>query len=274
MEAENIDFDEGTEQQVEDTQPETVDEVEESDEGQEHSEETPEQPEEPHVTFTEEQQKFINEKIVGRKVAQMREAERRAEELQQRLEEMQSQIPQQPSGAPEIPPMPDVWDSDYERKVEERDQAILAKAQWERDQEYSQYQQQMEQQRAAQEFQQKLTSKVMSYTEKAKSFGISEKDLQVAGNAVAQFDIPNELTDYILEHEQGPAVTMYLAKNLHEISNLQNLNPVRAAVYIEKNIAPKVSRSVRRNSPPDPTESPRGSGMPEKRRGPKGATFE
>ena len=274
---EAISFDDDMPQEVNEVEnvPEQEDGAEEQiEESSEKVEETPDEPaEEGVVTFTDEQQKFINEKIIARKVKQQREAERRAQELEEQLQQIQSQLPQKQEEGPTIPPMPDIWDSDYEKKVQERDQAILSKAQWDQDQRFRQEQEQRLLYQQQQEFQQQLTTRVGSYTERAEKMGISREDLAVAGNAVGQFGVAPDVSEYILDHENGPAITMYLAKNLHELQNLQSMPPIKAAVYVEKKIAPNVARGIKRQIP-DPVEGVKGSGVPEKQRGPKGATFE
>ena len=272
MEAESIDFGDGIEAQEVEQVEEAVEQVDE-----ETTDETPEIAEEPKeekhvISFSDEQQKFINDNIVGKKVAKLREVERHAEELQRRLEELESYKPE--GAEPTIPPVPDVWDAEYDAKIQARDEAILARAKWEEGERVKTEQQSYIQRQQEQQKLEELHTKVGTYTERAKTMGISEQELQVAGNAVSQFGVPEPLVDFMLVDEQGPALTMYLAKNLQELQNVNSMNPLQAAVYLATEIKPKVMRNMKRKAPPEPTESVRGSGMPEKERGPKGATFE
>jgi hypothetical protein len=273
----DIEFDEGVEEVVETAPEETREAAEEPSEEstgestEETSDESTAETSDEAVSFTPQQQRFINERIVAKKVAQQKEAERRAEELERKLQEYQEK---QPSGAPEVPEMPNVWDDDYEEKVKARDEAIIQRARWEEDQRAKEMREQEEQQQAAARQQEELMGRVVSYTERAKSLGISESELQVAGTAVSQVGMPEDLTMFILDDDKGPAITTYLARNLQEVQKLQSMNPLQAAVYLTTEIKPKVSRSLKRTSPPDPADTVKGSGVPEKERGPKGATFE
>lgn len=231
--------------------------------------------ERPRVEFTEEQQKFINENIVARQVAKRKEAERQLEEYQQRIQEFEQR--QQPeSGEPQVPEPPNIWDDNYEEKIKQRDEAIIRHAEWRAEQKARQEYEQRQAYDQQQQEQQQLLSKVQTYTERAeKEYGIDPNDLQVAGNAVAQFGIPEQLTQYLLDDDAGPAVTMHLSRNLAELEQLNRMDPIRAAVYIATEIKPKATRNAkRRQPPPEPTETPKGSSVPEKDRGPAGAVYE
>lgn len=252
-------------------------EVEEPEQPAEDSEGEQDEPkdERPRVEFTEEQQKFINENIVARQVAKRKEAERQLEEYQQRIQEFEQR--QQPeSGEPQVPEPPNIWDDNYEEKIKQRDDAIIRHAEWRAEQKARQEYEQRQAYDQQQQEQQQLLSKVQTYTERAeKEYGIDPNDLQVAGNAVAQFGIPEQLTQYLLDDDAGPAVTMHLSRNLAELEQLNRMDPIRAAVYIATEIKPKATRNAkRRQPPPEPTETPKGSSVPEKDRGPAGAVYE
>ena len=251
----------------------SAEQSEQQPEGAKENEEVSQSPdEEGPISFSEEQQRFINEKIVAKQVAKRGEAERRAQELEQRLQELEAQIPKQDMGKPKPPT--DVWADDYDQQVAKYEENLAKWVQQETEKQYYEQQAMRAQQEQEMAAQQEFMEKAQTYSEKAKSLGISSDDLKVAGSAVAQFGIPNELVTHILEHDQGPAITMYLARNLSELQSIQNMNPVQAAVHIAKNIEPKVTRSIKRQAPPEPTETVQGSGLPEKERGPKGAVYE
>ena len=96
----------------------------------------------------------------------------------------------------------------------------------------------------------------------------------MAGNTVEQMGVQPEIANYLLADEHGPAVTMYLAKNLQEVQAMQNMDPISAGIYIATEIKPKVSRKLKRDNPPEPVETVSGASVPEKERGPKGAVYE
>lgn len=264
MSEEAVNFDDGVEEApIEEAVEETVEEP---------TEETTEEPKKKpgKIEFSEEQQRFINDEIVAKKTAKMREIERQAEQYRNELEELRQKLPQ--DAPPSVPPMPDPWDSDFEKKVEARDAAILQKAKWDAEQEYRQQHEQRLQYEAQQASIAALRNTVQTYTERAEKAGIKEKDLQVAGNTIATYGMNEALVNYILNDTDGPLMTMHLAQNIGELEVLRGLDPIRAGIYLETKIKPNARKS--RRPPPEPTDSPRGSGIPEKERGPKGATFE
>lgn len=224
--------------------------------------------------FSSDQQQFINEHIVAKQVAKRKEVERQYHEMQQELEKLRTSQPQE-AGRPAIPAMPDPWEDNFEQRVQARDDAILSAAKWDAQQEIEQQYTQHQQQQRQYEAQQQLATAVESYTERAKGLGIEPNDLAKAGEALSSFEMDQSLVEHILMDDEGPAVTMHLARNLHEANELSRMSPIRAAAYIEREIRPKAIRNLkRRTSAPEPIENPKGSGAAEKSRGPKGAVYE
>jgi hypothetical protein len=254
-------------------QEELDDGMQEQGQEQEVAPEAPQEEQAPaKIEFTPEQQAFINEKIVGEKVAKQREAERRAEELQKELEETRSRIPE--PERPSVPPAPDPFDDDYEEKIRARDESIRAAAEYDAAQQERQRLQQFQQQQAQEERRQKGMKMLMTYSERADKLGIAADKLQVAGNRVAQYGIQNEVAQYILDDEQGPNITMYLAENPLVLDEIRHMDPIRAGIYIESNVKSKAMERLNSTPPPAPTEAPDGQGFPEGDRGPKGASYE
>ena len=254
---------------------ETPEAPEEETQPEASQEETPEEaPEPPKVEFTEEQQAIFNDQI-GKKVAKQREAERVAEEERQKREELEARLAKlEDSGRPEIPPIPDPFDDDFEAKVKARDEALLKSALYDAEQQRVAQQKQYQAQQAQQAKLQEMQDKVTAYSGRADKLGIKPEELQAAGNQVAQMGVGEEIAGHILDDEQGPAITMYLAKNPMEVEQIRSMGPLRAAVYIETNIKGKaVAARPKVSTAPAPTESPKGSGMPEGEKLP-GVTYE
>ena len=225
------------------------------------------------VAFTPEQQAFINDNIVAKQVAKRGQAEREAEELRAQLKELQeANKPPEEDPEPQIPE--DMWADDYEQRKAQfkQDHAAWAQRQYER--EASERQEQALEQQRQQAEQQAQYERVLTYTERAETLGITREALQVAGNTVEQMGVQPEIANYLLADEHGPAVTMYLAKNLQEVQAMQNMDPISAGIYIATEIKPKVSRKLKRDNPPEPVETVSGASVPEKERGPKGAVYE
>jgi hypothetical protein len=230
----------------------------------------------PHkVEFSEEQQRVFNETI-GKKTAKMREAERAAEQERQRREQLEQELNQlKAPRRPEIPPAPDPYDDDYEQQLAARDEALLKRAQFDAMEQARQQQAQYAQQQAQQEAEQKLNTTVKTYAERAGKLGIKPEDLQRAGSYVGQVGLDDSVARYILNDEQGPSITVYLASNPLELDAIRQMDPMQAAVHIATTVRDRAASSRPKPSlAPDPVESVSGSGLPEGQRGPKGATFE
>lgn len=230
----------------------------------------------PDEKFTPGQQQKFNDAI-GKKVRQTRDMERRADELQRQVTELQARVPVEQR--PQVQAAPDpfsISDEEYRRSLAQRDQQVLAQANFDNQRRQQQEYQERVQQEQAQAQHRQQDEKIRDYASRAAKLGIKAADLQVAGNAVAQHGIGAELGQYILESDQGPLITTYLADNPLELDELKYLTPAQAAVAIETKIRPKAAASQPKKvtDTPDPLERPHGAGKPPTGRGPQGATFE
>lgn len=215
-------------------------------------------------------QEKVNE-VINKKHRLWKEAEEKNAELQRQLAEIQAQ--NHKYSAPEIPAPPDPFDDDYEVKLKQREDAIIARARYDAEQQQIDFRnQQLKQQMVAQQ-QQKLIDTAKSYSDRAKKYGIKPQDLQTAGNTVAQYVSP-ELSQLILEDERGPLITQYLGRNPLELAQIAELPPVQAALHIERNIKAKLQAGNRKTNAPRPGQKPRGSAAPKGGRGiPEGGRF-
>ena len=230
----------------------------------------------PDEKFTPGQQQKFNDAI-GKKVRQTRDMERRADELQRQVNALQARVPVEQR--PEVQAVPDpfsISDEEYRRNLAQRDQQVLAQANFDHQRRQQQEQQERVRQEQAQAQHQQQDEKIRDYAGRAAKLGIKAEDLQVAGNAVAQHGIGAELGQYILESDQGPLITTYLANNPLELDELKYLSSAQAAVAIETKIKPKAAASQPKKvtDTPDPLERPHGAGKASSKRGPQGATFE
>jgi len=253
-----------------------VEETEDSVEAQD-SDSAPEAGETPEkeIKFDEEQQRVFNE-AVGKKVFKLREKEREAEALKKQLDELQAKLNERQ--APKIPDLPDPFrlsDEEYRQSLARRDQALRDAVAYEQQQQAIKQQQEALQQQEWQKQQEEMAQKVKSYSDRATKLGITPEELQVAGNAVAQFGVDESIVGIILDEPEGPLITKYLSKNPLELDALRYLSPAQAAVRIATDIKQKAaSLKPKVNNAPDPLEQPHGAGTAPKPRGPKGATFE
>ena len=239
-------------------------------------EETPPQeapPEEkPPVTFSEDQQKIFDDAI-AKKVGKMREAERASEKLQLELEEARKEIPK--PVRPDVPANPDPYDDNYDAKMEARDNSIREAAAFDAVTEANVRRQQEEEATRVADLQKAAAEIIDGYADRAKKLNIIPADLQAAANVVGQEGLTDQVVGYILELDQGPAVTMYLSKNPQVLNDLKQMSPNAAVVHIATEIkASAMAEQGKEPPPPAPTETLRGAGIPEGERGPPGATYE
>jgi hydroxylamine reductase (hybrid-cluster protein) len=230
----------------------------------------------PDEKFTEAQQARFNQAI-GKKVRQTRDMERRADELQRQVNDLQARVPVEQRPVVQAAPDPfSISDEEYRRNLAQRDQQVLAQANFDHQRQQQQEHQQRLLHEQAQQQTQQLDEKIQDYAGRAAKLGIKAADLQVAGNAVGQYGISAELGQYILESEQGPLITTYLANNPIELDELRHLSPAQAAVVVETKIKLKAiaSQPKKVTGAPDPLERPHGAGKASSKRGPQGATFE
>jgi len=132
---------------------------------------------------------------------------------------------------------------------------------------------QHQQEVARQQYEARL-SRAQAYTERAeKEYGITPQELSVAGNAVHQIGIHEDVADMLVDHEAGPAVTKYLSQNVQELVAMRDtMTPLQQAVYIDRKILPKVNRKAAK--PPPPADSVEGKGVNSYNEGPEGATYD
>lgn len=234
-----------------------------------------------HEQKAETEQVIDNEnvqKVINKKHFEAKEAERKAEEYKAKLAEYEAkQREEEARRYSNLPEAPDPFDDDYEQKLVNYNQALTEKAKFDARQEIYQQQQlqaqQIEQAKKAEEIQQKAKA----YTSKAGELGISAEELQSAGNTIAQYGISDDLTLAILQDNEGPLITKYLASNPTEILDLGNMNPYMAGAKLMEIKQKAAQLKPKRTNAPEPATRLDGSTVnPDANKYPltKGAKFE
>jgi hypothetical protein len=213
---------------------------------------------------------------IAEKVKKLREKELEAEELKQRLQALEQQMPKQER--PSVPKEPDPYslsDQEYQQQLRMRDEAIARRAAFDAQQRFQQEEEQRLQQQQLMKQQEILNEKVSTYSQRAVQLGITNEELQAAGNTVASFGISDDVVSYILDDDLGPAITKYLSQNVTELDAIRGMTPAQAAVRIATHVREKASAlKPKVNAAPDPVEQPAKAGVAPKARGPRGAMFE
>lgn len=212
--------------------------------------------------FDDAQQAKVDE-IVGTKVAKLHEERRLREAAEARAAELEAKLPKEV--APDIPDMPDPYDEDYEKKVAERDAALVERARFDAQIKAREDEQAREAQRLIQEEAQRQQEVVDGYEANAKSFGIETEQMRKDAQMVSSYIPSAELESFVLNDTQGPLVVNYLASNPLELEKIRSMPTViEAALYIANEIKPKIASSRKSTNAPKPVEIVDGNGAPEK----------
>ena len=196
-----------------------------------------EKPEESQANDSERVQEVINKKH-----RQMREAQEENERLRQQLQSVQSQP--MFNQAPTVPELPDPFDVDeqeYQNAIKQRDEAIQARSRWDAQQQQQNLIEQQRQLAAQQQQQQEIAKKAESYQKRAKDYGIKPEALQQSAQVLVNYGLNDAIAQEILTDEKGPLITQHLAGNPLELNEVVSLPPIQAALYIERNIKPKLA---------------------------------
>lgn len=180
-------------------------------------------------------QEAIN-KVINRKHYEAQEAKRQAEEYKRQLEQYQQQ---QTSQAPQVPERPDPFDDDYDAKMANYEQAVAAKGRYDYEQQLKQQQQLEQNQRQQQEQQAKMREGLTKYVETGKKAGMSVEEMTQAGQMVESYGLTVDLQNYLLTDDDGPLIVKHLAANPVLTSELSNMTPYQAAIYLERSVRPQ-----------------------------------
>lgn len=189
---------------------------------------------------TQEEQDAI-QKAINKKHFEKMQAQRERDAALQELERIRAENAQQQQKV-EIPPVPDPFDENYGEKLAAREQAIQEKARIE----YAEKQQLEQQQNYYLQMQQKKqieqAEAMNKCYENAQKNGISQDDLNFAAQQLAAGNINAQVAENIVKDDDSALLISYLGGNAQEIDIISQLDPFGAAMYIERNIRPKIRK--------------------------------
>lgn len=218
------------------------------------------------------------QKAINKQHAKFREEERKRIEAEKRAEEAEKLAAElrEKNSVIEIPPMPDAYDEDYDAKVKVRDEAIRRKAEQDALKTSAENDAEAKKKAAENASAEAFNEKVTAYQNKAVGLGVKPEEMASAGELVGSYIQDMNVVEFIVEHEEGPLITKYLAANPVLLDELSSMNPMQAALKISNEIAPAASLlKPQASNAPDPAETLTGLGAGEQV-DPliKGATFE
>ena len=225
------------------------------------------------VTFNEEQQKVFQWYGGEEGLWDSWQQKRANEELQRQIKELQAAQPVEQ--APIIPDMPDQYSDNYEQEMAARDKALQDRAAFDANASYLRQQADLQAQESQRLENEALSKSLEDYSGRAQKLGISDKELEVAGNTVYEYGINDHVAKYILADEHGPLITKYLSENPVAMESLNSMPPISAGAFIESQVKPQaIKLKPATTNAPEPVETLNGAGVQPAKRGPKGATFE
>jgi multidrug efflux pump subunit AcrB len=216
-------------------------------------------------------------KAINKQHAKYREEERKRLEIEKERDELKDKLAAAEADKGEIliPPIPDPFDEDYEEKIAVRDKSIMQKAEQDTQNKSVLEQKNATIQAEEDKDKERLNNLVTSFDSRITPLGLDPADVKNAVNTVVGYGISKEVGEYILQHEDGPLITKYLAENPVELDDLRNMTIIDAAFKIQSDIATAASAmKPQASSAPDPAEILTGRGAGEQK-DPliKGATF-
>ena len=225
------------------------------------------------VTFSEEQQKLVENQLAA-KAFETREERRKSVELQRQLDEVKAQIPKETR--PDVGNAGDVYDEDFETKQTQREAQIREQATFDARQTFRTEQAQDEQQAEAQRQQASINDSLQKFSASAADFDIdagafSQIDRTIGSYGGLRTDVGNR----VLNDDKGMLIYQHFAQHPDDIQKVNQMDVGSAAIFVNDIRTKAVALHTKNPSnAPDPTETLKGSGAAPTKRGPGGATYE
>jgi hypothetical protein len=219
---------------------------------------------------TEDKQDKANDgaqKAINKQHAKFREQERIADAEKRRADAAEEKLKaiEAEKGDVTIPDLPDPYDEDYEARITARDEAIKQKAAQDAQRNIVIEQQNANNEAAQRAEQDRISGLVDSYDKNIVKLGLDSTDIKNAVQTIVDYGVDGSVREFILQQEDGPLITKYLADNPLVLDDLRNMSPINAALKIETEIKAAASTlKPQASSAPDPAETLSGRGAGEK----------
>ena len=181
-------------------------------------------------------QNSVNDAI-SRQHAKYREEQRKSQRLETELQQYLQSNQQQSDP-----------DDNVEEQLKQRDDSIRAHIQWQNRQAQRTQQAQNYQQQSYQQQQQEAAKQTDKFFENAKHDGVDQQKLNEAIQTVGQYQLGQEVANYLLGDDRGHHVTIALGKNPTLLADLSLMTSTERILHIERNVRPRVAKSEPRRS--------------------------
>lgn len=217
--------------------------------------------EKPQAEEEDAKQAAIN-KAINKKHFEAQQAKRELETANARIKEFEDKQRELEAARLEnIPPLPDAFDDDYDQRMQEREQALIAQAQYRAQQAVLTQQQRAVQEQAQAKQAAEFNEKVQSYTKRALDLGIKQSELQAAGNVVGNLGLSDDLVKYIIADKDGPLIVKHLAANQLEGVELAQMSPYEVGAKLSQIKAAAAGLKPKTSKAPNPSAYIGGNGV-------------
>lgn len=218
---------------------------------------------------SEDEDKLFNQEAANKAFIENKKKVRAAEEATQtektRADELQAKLAKFEEGKrPDIPEMPDQFDDDFEAKVKERDEAIIAANEFDGQQKIADQAVLDEQQATLKKQGEEYVAILDGHNARAEAFGLDEKERVAQENIVDAYIKDPGLVRFLFSHEDGSLAIAYLSENPREMEKIAGMPTAHAAVYVSMNVIPNAQEmKPKTTKAPDPLDIPEGKGAKE-----------
>ena len=158
----------------------------------------------------------------------------------------------------EIPAMPDSFDDDFDAKVKQRDEALIAQANFNAQNNAYIQQQQFTQQQAAQAALQKQAELGNSFTANAKAAGATDEEFNTVVMTLNNGGMTGDIGNAIMQDPDGYFIAKHLAANPQEAHELNTMNPILAGAKFAELKLKASALKPKTSSTPAPVDSLQG----------------
>lgn len=96
--------------------------------------------------------------------------------------------------------------------------------------------------------------RIAAYNKRIADLKIEPTIMKAAADQVISAGLSNDLVNYFLEHDYGPALVKHLGTNFDDLYQVSQMSPLQAVAYIEKSVLPKAVQKKTPSAPPPPTK--------------------
>ena len=160
-----------------------------------------------------------------------------------------------------IPDMPDSFDDDFDAKVKQRDEALIAQANYNAQNNAYLQQKQLSQQQAAQAAQQKQAELANSFTANAKKMGATDEEFNSVVNTLNNGGMTGDVGNAIMSDPDGYFIAKHLAANPQEAHELNTMNPILAGAKFAELKQKASALKPKTSNAPSPASSLQGKGV-------------